>query len=262
MGLNRTRIAVACALWLAAGASAHAANLPACAGGVEIARARVVRVEQNGVLVLADGRALILEGIRLPMGEADHAATRLAEEARSSLLTMARSGTITGTAIPPKQDRYDRVRVQAFSDNQWLQRTLLVQGLARVSISPDRVECAADFYEFEKDARTAGRGIWAIPAYRVRTDRDDWHPDIGTFQLIEGKVARVTTRDGDTVLDFSSDGRSGLKAVISGADRRKFRSGLLEELAGHRLRLRGIVQESGGRPMIAVSNLEQIQLLD
>ena len=45
-------------------APAFAAPLPACAGGVEISRAHVVRVEQNGVLVLSDGRALLLEAFR------------------------------------------------------------------------------------------------------------------------------------------------------------------------------------------------------
>src|ERR1700761_3570884 len=93
---------------------AWAAARPDCAGGVEIARASVVRVEQNGVLVLSDGRALSLEGIRLPMGETDHAPARLAEEARAALLTLARGASLTGTAVPPKEDRYDRVRIQGF----------------------------------------------------------------------------------------------------------------------------------------------------
>jgi dihydrofolate synthase/folylpolyglutamate synthase len=45
---------------------AYAAIIPDCAGAVEINRSRVVRVEKNGVLVLSDGRAVTLEGIRLP----------------------------------------------------------------------------------------------------------------------------------------------------------------------------------------------------
>lgn len=261
MALNRTWSAVACALLLAAGAPARAADRPACAGEVEIARARVVRVEQNGVLVLADGRALVLEGIRLPMGEADHAPARLAEEARATLLTLARDGMITGTAIAPKQDRYDRVRVQGFT-GQWLQRTLLEQGLARVSISPDRDECASQLYDFEAAARKAGRGLWSNSAYRIRTDRDDWRPDAGTFQVIEGKVVRVIARDGATVLDFGSDGRTGLLVSIAGGDRRGFRGEDLQALAGRRLRVRGVIQDSNGRPMIALSNPAQIETLN
>lgn len=263
MNDNSLRRSIACGLVLAvlAAMPAHAAALPGCAGGVEIPRAKVVRVEQNGVLVLADGRALILEGIRLPMGAADHAPERLADEARATLLTMAREGLITGTAIRPKQDRYDRVRVQGFTD-QWLQRVLLEQGMARVAISPDRDECAGELYGFEAAARKAGRGLWAQAAYRIRTDRDDWHPDIGSFQLIEGKVGRFTTRDGATVLDFGSDGRSRLLVSIAGGDRRGFRGLDLDSLQGRRLRVRGIVQDSNGRPMIALANPAQVEFLD
>lgn len=245
----------------------HAASLPPCAGGVEISRAKVVRVEQNGVLVLSDGRALILEGIRLPMGPADHAPARLADEARATVLTMAREGAVTGTAIVPKQDRYDRVRVQGFtgpnpSAATWLQRALLEQGLARVAPSPDRGECAAELYGFEAAARQAGRGLWTVPAYRVRTDQDDWRPDVGSFQVIEGNVGRVASRDGATVLDMGNDGRSGLLVSIAAADRRGFRGLDLAGLQGRRLRVRGVVQNSNGRPLIALANPAQIEVLD
>ncbi len=253
-----------CALVLAGSAflPARAAEIPGCAGRAEISRARVVRIEQNGVLVLSDGRALTLEGIRLPLGAADHAPARLGEEARATLAAMTRQATVTGTAIAPKEDRYDRVRVQGFSDGQWLQRVLLEQGLARVAISPDRTECADLLYGFEATARRQGRGLWAQSAYRIRTDRDDWRPDLGTFQLVEGRLGRVVARDDAILLDFGSDGRSGLLAVISGADRRNFRDAGLDRLAGRRLRLRGVVQDRSGRPMIALANPAQIEVLD
>jgi hypothetical protein len=252
----------ALALALFGAMPARAAAVPDCAGGVEISRARVVRVEQNGVLVLSDGRALTLEGVRLPMGAADHAPTLLSDEARAALLTMARAAPLTGRAVPPKEDRYDRVRVQAFADSTWLQRALLEQGLARVAIQPDRGECGVQLFAFEAAARKAGRGLWASPAYRIRTDRDDWRPDIGTFQLIEGKLARVSSQEGRTVMDFGNDGITGLLAVIADSDRRAFRGVDLGALAGRRLRLRGIVQESNGRPMIALSGPLQIEVLD
>jgi len=261
--MDKNRMSAVCGLVLTALGvmPAAAAEAPACAGPVEISRAHVVRVEQNGVLVLSDGRALALEGIRLPLGAADHAPARLADEARAMLLNLANEAPLSGRAVPPKEDRYDRVRVQGFSA-RWLQQALLEQGLARVATQPDRGECAAALYGFEAAARKAGLGLWANAAYRIRTDRDDWRPDLGTFQLIEGRLTRVTARDGDTVLDFGGDGHNGLLAMISGADRRNFRAADLDGMAGRRLRLRGIVQESNGRPMIALSHPAQIELLD
>ena len=243
--------------------SAAAADIAACAGGVEIARARVTRVEQNGALILSDGRALLLEGIRLPLGAAEKAPRQFADQARATLLLLARDGLVTGAAVAPKQDRYDRVRVQGFTETAWLQRSLLEQGLARVSISPDRRECAAELYGFERIARNARRGLWANNAYRVRGNRDDWHLDIGTFQVIEGRIGRVTIRDDRIVLDFGTDGRSGLLAVVSGEDRRSFRqAGDPARLEGRSVRIRGVVQDGGGRPQLALGSAAQIELLN
>ncbi|HUO01311.1 MAG TPA: hypothetical protein VMU31_00925, partial [Rhizomicrobium sp.] len=46
--------------------------LPDCANQVVIANAQVTQVENDGTLILRDGRAAILEGVRLP--GADHVA--------------------------------------------------------------------------------------------------------------------------------------------------------------------------------------------
>ena len=237
-----------------------AAPLPACAGPTEIARARIVRVEQNGALILSDGRALLLEGIRLPL-TADKAPRAFVDQARATLLTLARDGVLTGTAVPPKQDRYDRVRVQGFTGTMWLQQAMLEQGLARVSISPDREECATELYRFEAGARAARRGIWADNSYRVRGSRDDWRLDVGSFQLIEGRIGRVSERDGRLLLDLGSDGRSGLLAVVAGDDRRPFGRTDPAALEGRAVRLRGVVQAVGGRPQINLANRAQIEIL-
>ena len=132
------------AMWSLLDANAASAQrfIPDCAGAVEIPRARVVRVEKNGALILSDGRAVLLEGIRLP--QADNAPRTVVDQAMQALSDMASDGPVTFTTTPPKEDRYDRIRAQGFG-KQWLQMALLEQGLARVAISPDRNECAPDF---------------------------------------------------------------------------------------------------------------------
>src|SRR5947209_8132858 len=45
---------------------------PACIPPTEVAHAKAVRVEKNGAIVLADGRAVHLESILLPAGTSDH----------------------------------------------------------------------------------------------------------------------------------------------------------------------------------------------
>jgi micrococcal nuclease len=232
--------------------------LPDCAGAVEIAHARVVRVEQNGALILSDGRAVLLEGLRLPLG--DSAPRFLADQALAALRDLALAGPVTFTATPPKEDRYDRVRAQGFG-RQWLQAALLEQGLARVAITPDRTECAPDLYEAETRARQRHAGIWALGAYQARAP-EAMKGTAGSFQLVDGWVTNVGQADGRLFIDFGSNGQRSFSAIIAGDDRRAFRDFDMDGLIARHIRIRGTVQDYRGRPQIALSNPSQIEVLD
>ena len=245
--------------WLCASFPAAAVTVPDCAGGIEIRNAKVIRVEKNGALILSDGRALLLEGVRLPLDGNDG----LAADALAQLRALAMAEPLTVTATRPKEDRYDRVRVQAFggansSRTVWLQMELLKRGLARVQIAPDRSECAPDFYEAETAARAARTGLWAFPAYAVRNP-DSVKKDVGTFQIVEGRVGTVRRRDGKLFLEFGNS----FIVTVARDDAKPFRDfePPIDELAGRRLRLRGIVEDIDGRPEIALSNPAQIEIL-
>jgi hypothetical protein len=131
--------------------------------------------------------------------------------------------------------------------------------LARVQIAPDRSECAPDLYEAESSARTRRMGIWASPAYAVRTPQN-LKGTTGTFQLVEGLVSNIGRADGRTFIDFGD--RRSFAVMIGAESRRAFRDFDFDELSGHRIRVRGIVQDYRGRPEIVLSNPYQIELLD
>jgi endonuclease YncB( thermonuclease family) len=227
--------------------------IPDCAGTVVIAHARIARVDGDGALILADGRSLRLEGIRLPL-------TDSSVHALAALRAMALAGPVNFTAAAPQKDRYGRIRVQAIG-RQWLQVALLEQGLARVQISPDRSECAPDLYEAEAAARARHAGIWALPVYAVRTPQT-LKGATGSFQLVEGQVSNIGHADGRTFIDFDAPGRRLFTAVVGAQSRRAFRDFDFDELSGRRVRVRGIVQDYRGRPEIILSNPFQIELLD
>ncbi len=233
--------------------------LPDCAGAVEIARAAIVKVEKNGSLILSDGRAVLLEGIRLP--GADRPDAPIAAEALATLRELALNGPLMLTSTTPRQDRYDRMRVQGFGD-VWLQTELLKRGLARVSIMPDRQECAPDFYEAEIAARAAGRGLWGLREFAVRKAQGFSAPE-GSFQIVEGRVVNVARPEGRTFLDFDADYRKGFSVIVAAEDRKAFRNSdpALEDLAGHDIRIRGLVTNFNGRSEIALFNPRQIELL-
>jgi hypothetical protein len=232
--------------------------VPDCAGKVVIAHAHVRRVEQDGTLILADGRILRLEGIRWPWD--DGAPPALSDRAHTALSDLAVSATVSFTATPPGRDRYGRLRVQAFG-RDWLQVALLEQGLARAAIAPDRSECAPDLYEAEARGRARQAGLWTLAAYRVRTPQDA-KDAIGGFQLVQGQVSHIGHADGRTFLDFGGNGRWSFSALIASGDRHAFRDFDLDGLAGRKVRVRGIVQDYRGRPEIALSNPSQIEVLD
>lgn len=236
--------------WLVPNAAFAQRYIPDCAGRPEISQARIVRVEPNGDLILRDGRAVVLEGVRLPEGQ------RL-EQALSLLGALALKGPVTFAVTPPKLDRYGRVRAQGFAE-VWIQTALLEKGLARVALSPDRDECFPELYEAEALAREKRLGLWADSVYRLRGPQA--LNGIGSFQLVEGRIANVGQRDGRTVLRF--EGVRGISGVIAADDRRAFRDFDLEGLEARRIRIRGVVQDRSGGLEIALSNPAQIEMLD
>ena len=238
------------------------AAAPPCAGDVEIGDAAIVRVEHNNVLILRDGRALHLEGIRVPRAAQDHAPQPLDDQAFDALNALAKDMDVVARAVWPKEDRYDRVRAQVFTkDGTWLQNEMLRRGLARVDIAPDRGECFRELYDAETEARAAGVGLWSSPAYAIRTP-DTVKADVGTFQIVFGKVLSTDVKDGRAYLNFGADWKTDFTVTISPDDMKTFRRMGVDPLGyeGRLVRVRGIVQWLNG-PEIEIGNPKQIELL-
>jgi micrococcal nuclease len=242
--------------------AATASGRPDCAGPIEISAATIVRVERNGALILRDGRAAHLEGIRLPAGSNDHAPQFLADQALAALIQLTVGRRLDLAAVPPKEDRYDRVRAQAFHDDEWVQSELLRRGLARVSIAPDRIECADELYAAEKGARAKRTGLWSSSAYAIRGPADVVR-DSGTFQIIEGRVEAADVKDGQAWLDFESARRERAAAVILPDDLRTYRRMGVDPrgYVGKTVRIRGFVQNLPSGPAIAIANPIQVEVV-
>ncbi len=256
----------ACALVLTIAADiAEAAPLPACAGAIEAVGVQVMRVEKNGALVLVDGRAVHPEGILMPAGAKARAPDYFSGQALNELSTLTHGRGVTLAVMLPKEDRYGRLRAQVFTtddaDDFWIQAALLKRGLARVSIAPDRVECASELYAAEAGARTAHYGIWSHAAYAVRTP-DTVGRDIGTFQIVEGKVLTATLKDGRAFLDFGPDWKTDFTVSISPDDMKSFHTTGVDprNYAGKTVRVRGFVQRVDG-PEIEVAVPEDIEVV-
>ncbi|HEY5048167.1 MAG TPA: thermonuclease family protein [Rhizomicrobium sp.] len=249
--------------------SAHAAALPACAPPVEVSGVRVVRVEKNGVLVLEDGRAVKVEGLLLPEGTDDHAPRYFADEAIGAMSDLTRGRVVTLAAGTPKEDRYGRLRAQVFIDDNrdtptlWLQLVMLHRGLGRVSIAPDRRECASMLYAAEDEARRNRQGIWSQAWYAVRPASRALIEDTDTFQLVRGMIVSAEVKNDRAYLDFGTDWRRDFTVVISPQDMKAFRQAGIDPQSyeGRTVRVRGWV-ENLHRPEIEVAIPEDIEVLD
>lgn len=249
---------------LALSGATQAFALPPCAPPVEIANLAINRVEINGVLVAIDGRALKLEGVLLPGGVRDHAPQALADQALSALSDLAAGHLVTVTAKPPKRDRYDRTRGQLFVVDDgaiWLQTEMLRKGLGRVAISPDRRECVKELYAAEADARARHAGLWALPAYAIRKAADVSANDLGTFQIVEGRVANASVKSRG-YLNFGSDWKRDFTATIAPEDMKTFRAANIDpaSYAGKLIRVRGIIEWHNG-PEIQLGSPDDIEVL-
>jgi micrococcal nuclease len=237
-----------------------------CTSNFERSHARVTAITKNGVLALADGRTAHLESVLLPAGPLDHAPDLPAGLAISELGKLVSGREVVLATAAPVQDRYGRLRAQIFVEDGprefWLQLALLQRGLARVSIAPDRRECARDLYTAEGDARARKIGIWAERAYGVRTPAQAADA-IGTFQIVQGRVVSATRRGGRVYLDFPVDTANKFAATISPGDLKAFRQTGVDPLsyAGHTLRVRGWI-ERHIRAEIEIAIPEDIEMIE
>ncbi len=241
-----------------------AGNLPSCLPPVEIASAQAARVQDPGVLVLRDGRSIKLEGLLWPAGERDGASAAIRRQATAGLkqLVVGRDQAVRTRA--PKLDRYDRLRAQVvLADGTWVQRAILLQGLARVSLAPDRSECARELYAAEAQARAVRRGLWASPAYAVHSPESLRWRDLGTFQIVEGAVQNVAVRGSRAYLNFGRNWRTDFTVTISPDDMKAFRARGIDpySYANKTIRVRGWIDRLNGYE-IEAAGPAQIEVLE
>lgn len=238
-----------------------AGRVPACLPNVA-GIGRAAKVEDNGVLVLDGHRTVRLEGLLWPT-ERDGVPSSVVTGSTAALRILIAGHRLVLRAKEPRLDRYDRLRVQAvLDDGRWLQREVLQRGLARVSIAPDRPECARELYAAEAEARSAGAGLWTISAYRVRTPESLRWQDLGTFQIVEGTVVNARVSSGRAYLNFGRNWRTDFTVTIAPEDMKRFKAWNVDPYSygGKHVRVRGWIDRLHGFE-IGAGSPAQIEVL-
>ena len=227
---------------------------------------RAVGVVDGDTLLLEDGSEVRLVGLqapKLPLGRAGFTAWPLAEAAKAALAELAQ-GRRLGLAFTGRRlDRHGRHLAHLLRDEDglWIQGALLLRGLARVYSFADNRALVPGMLALEREARAAGRGIWAEAFYALRGP-DEAGDHIGSFQLVEGRVLDAARVRGRVYLNFGADWKTDFTVSVSAKSWKLFEAaGLtLEDYEGRRLRARGWIKSLNG-PMIVATHPEQLEIL-
>jgi len=242
---------------------------------------RVSRVISGNSFELETGLKVRLAGITAPkrnrLGKAgpqtpDQALdeTSLYGQARLALEDLVRERDIGLAYKDGEFDRYGRAIAQVFvmgakgEEEIWVQEEMVTTGHARVYSWADSVHKTQYLYTHEQEARAAKRGMWAEPAYNVRsTDPNVLAQYVDSVQIVEGIIISTADVRGRVYLNFGSDYKTDFTVTIAKKHRKKFEAVGLDPLSleGARIRVRGWVELYNG-PVIWIDHPERIELLD
>lgn len=228
--------------------------------------AMVAAVVDGDTVLLDDGRQVRLVGIqapKLPLGRTNFKKWPLADEAKSVLAAMVMDRRVTLAYGGRRVDRHGRQLAHLYlGDGSWVQGELLSRGMARVYSFPDNRAIVAEMLAAEGRARRDRTGIWGNGWYAVRTPEATIR-DIGSFQVVEGRVVDAADVRGTVYLNFGADWRSDFTVKVAKRERKSFAADGFDLLAleGRRIRVRGWLDDYNG-PMIEATHPEQIEVLE
>ena len=252
----------------------------ACAGLESGPQRTVARVIDGETVALDDGSELRLIGALAPRAldagaEPGQWPMEVAAKAELEALALGRSIDIGFGG--ERADRYGRLQGHAYivqgGERRWLQGHMLEQGLARAYTLAGNRACAEALLASERLAREAKRGLWAEAAYQVRSAErlSELARYRTTFQLIEGRIARVGQARGTVYLNFDAGQRRGLQQGLPRGLSVSVRRGDLDlpgdqardakGLAGRTVRVRGWIEDRNGLT-IDLSAGGQLEILE
>lgn len=224
------------------------------------ARGKVAGVPSGDRIMLEVGRELLLAGVQAPapdrpFGEASRRALERLVKGRTVEALLAASET-SGRPQPAHLRLVGR-------GGDWVQGALLDGGDVWVRTAADDRALAAEMLAREAMARSARRGLWALPDYGVRL-ADELEPGERGFRLVEGRVARAGRGASSLYLDLVSEWRSSTSIRIPSSALRDFRSAGLDPLTleGRLVRARGVVGWSERGPVLTLDHPEALELLN
>lgn len=240
-----------CVLWLWLIPLTASADEGAC---------QVKEVTDGHTLLLTNGKNLLLTGIYTPFLSylQPNSSEPLAEEAKRTLEQLISGHEVTVQPLAAPHDRHGRLIGQAYAGKTWLQAAMLREGMALVySIADIPNELLPEMLAQEQQARSAKRGIWAIPYFSIITP-EQAAQQLNHFRIVEGKVVSVHNAHGNIYINFFADWHGRFAVFISRKQADRFVS--LPILESKTIRVRGWIHYHNA-PTMDISHPNAIEII-
>lgn len=238
-----------------------AASLAGCSKPPDLApgeSGRIARVPDGDILTLDIALRVRLVEIEAPAPGYDGRADEpFAAEARTLLTSAALSRTARLYYGGLSRDRYERALAHVIAHDEtcadlWLNGLVVRQGAAPVRTFPDNCRRVRKLYDYETEARQAGRGLWGLEHWRVRCPDDLVNAPY--FAIVEAPLLAVTSLPGDAFATLTPHGiRLETGDGLSPPDT------TLRFKTGKPLRARGRVDTRSGEPTMRVTHWGQLE---
>jgi len=227
--------------------------------------AMVGEVIDGDTLMLADGRVVRLAGVEAPKTYLVRPGADVdAVAARRTLESLAGGKRVAIYPSGPARDRHGRILAElTLEDGTWLQQAMVDLGFVRVRPFAGESSCLDALRVGERETQEARRGLWRNAEFSIVSAYD---PSLierkGLYVVVEGRVISVGHGDRVDFLNFGHVWRRDFTVLVGAAAAgRLAESGRsADTMIGKRVRVRGIIEESGG-PAIRLSDPGEIEIL-
>lgn len=232
-------------------------NQPACPTSGDV-RAEFASAVTSSSFRTPEGREVRLAGVIGPGEDGSPASPEVVAAARSTLAATL-AGRELRLAVLNLADRYQRVTAQLFADGNWIQQTMLREGLVRVD--PGRIAglCERALYSAEREGIGAHTGHWADGRFRVKTP-DEVTKSAGRFEIVEGEVWRSRDLRGREIIEFRNASSFEVAVQPQAARALRLTHVDLRRLRGKTIRVRGWIGLND-RPVMEISTAAALEVI-
>ena len=222
---------------------------------------RVTKVYDGDTVQLENGERVRLIGINTPeIAHRNRPAESGGEAARAYLQELVAGKLVRLEYGKERRDKYQRLLAHLFTrEGENINMLMLSEGYAHAVIKLPNTRLMERYFDAEKAARDAGRGIWGLTQFKVHKVAAA-AGFRNTFRRLQGVVKRVQEKRSAWLLYFDA----GVKALIRKEHLGSFiQDGLHPNtLTGKRVTIRGWVHFSRGKPLIRLRSSQSIERVE